>query len=74
MNCKTYFTMQLVPMLKKHGKQLMGWEEILTKNMSKDAIIHSWRGPNEGVIAGQSLVDAVKKGYKTVYQTDIISI
>ncbi|WP_428231519.1 family 20 glycosylhydrolase, partial [Flavobacterium sp.] len=63
---QTYFTMQLIPMLKKHGKQLMGWEEILTKNMSKDAIIHSWRGPNEGVVAGQSLVDAVKKGYKTV--------
>ncbi|TDO73502.1 hexosaminidase [Flavobacterium chryseum] len=63
---QTYFTMQLVPMLKKHGKQLMGWEEILTKNMSKEAIIHSWRGPNEGVAPGQSLVDAVKKGYKTV--------
>ncbi|OMQ11583.1 beta-N-acetylhexosaminidase [[Flexibacter] sp. ATCC 35103] len=63
---QTHFTMQLVPMLKKHGKQLMGWEEILTKNMSKDAIIHSWRGPNEGVVAGQSLTDAVKKGYKTV--------
>nr|WP_255416709.1 family 20 glycosylhydrolase [Flavobacterium sp. 81] len=63
---QTYFTMQLVPMLTKHGKQLMGWEEILTKNMSKDAIIHSWRGPNEGMVAGQSLTDAVKKGYKTV--------
>jgi hexosaminidase len=63
---QTYFTMQLVPMLKKHGKQLMGWEEILTKNMSKEAIIHSWRGPNEGMIAGQSLINAVKKGYKTV--------
>ena len=63
---QTYFTMQLVPMLKKHGKQLMGWEEILTKNMSKEAIIHSWRGPNEGVVGGQSLVDAAKKGYKTV--------
>lgn len=63
---QTYFTMQLAPMLKKHGKQLMGWEEILTKDLSKEAIVHSWRGPNEGVIAGQSLVDAVKKGYKTV--------
>jgi hexosaminidase len=63
---QTYFTMQLIPMLKKHKKQLMGWEEIMTKNMSKEAIIHSWRGPNEGVVAGQSLVDAVKKGYKTV--------
>ena len=63
---QTYFTMQLAPMLKKHGKQLMGWEEILTKDLSKEAIVHSWRGPNEGVTAGQSLVDAVKKGYKTV--------
>lgn len=63
---QTYFTMQLVPMLKKHGKQLMGWEEIMTKGMSKDAIIHSWRGPNEGVPAGESLVNAVKNGYKTV--------
>ncbi|RED23367.1 hexosaminidase [Flavobacterium cutihirudinis] len=63
---QTYFTMQLAPMLKKHGKQLMGWEEILTKDLSKEAIVHSWRGPNEGMPAGQSLVDAVKKGYKTV--------
>ncbi|WP_281232744.1 beta-N-acetylhexosaminidase [Flavobacterium gelatinilyticum] len=63
---QTYFTMQLAPMLKKHGKQLMGWEEIMTKDLSKDAIVHSWRGPNEGMPAGQSLVEAVKKGYKTV--------
>lgn len=63
---QTYFTMQLVPMLKKHDKQLMGWEEIMTKNMSKEAIIHSWKGVNEGVAPGKSLVDAVQKGYKTV--------
>lgn len=63
---QTYFTMQLIPMLKKHNKELMGWEEIMTKNMSKDAIIHSWKGSNEGVPAGKSLIDAVKGGYKTV--------
>jgi len=63
---QTYFTMQLIPMLKKHNKELMGWEEIMTKNMSKDAIIHSWKGVNEGVSAGKSLVDAAKDGYKTV--------
>jgi hexosaminidase len=63
---QTYFTMQLIPMLKKHNKQLMGWEEIMTKNLSKDAIIHSWKGSNEGIAAGQSLVNAVKNGYKTV--------
>ena len=63
---QTYFTMQLIPMLKKHNKTLMGWEEIMTKNLSKDAIIHSWKGSNEGIAAGQSLVNAVKNGYKTV--------
>ena len=63
---QTYFTMQLIPMLKKHDKELMGWEEIMTKNLSKDAIIHSWKGSNEGIASGQSLVNAVKNGYKTV--------
>jgi hexosaminidase len=73
---QTYFTMQLIPMLKKHNKELMGWEEIMTKNMSKAAIIHSWKGVNEGVPAGKSLVDAVKGGYKTVlsngYYIDLV--
>nr|WP_315221960.1 family 20 glycosylhydrolase [uncultured Flavobacterium sp.] len=73
---QTYFTMQLVPMLKKHGKQLMGWEEIMTKDMTKDAIIHSWKGANEGVPTGQSLINAVKNGYKTVlsngYYIDLV--
>lgn len=63
---QTYFTMQLIPMLKKHHKILMGWEEIMTKNMSKDAIIHSWKGLNEGVLQGQSVINAVQNGYKTV--------
>jgi len=63
---QTYFTMQLVPMLRKHNKQLMGWEEIMTKNMSKSAIIHSWKGVNEGLSKGSSLAAAAKNGYKTV--------
>ena len=63
---QTYFTMQLIPMLKKHNKTLMGWEEIRTKNLSKDAIIHSWKGTNEGVPTGQSLTNTIKEGYKTV--------
>ncbi|MEL1241129.1 beta-N-acetylhexosaminidase [Flavobacterium flavipallidum] len=63
---QTYFNMKLVPMLQKQGKQLMGWEEIMTPNMSKDAIIHAWRGVNEGVEAGGSLIKAAKNGYKTV--------
>ncbi|MGO4822167.1 MULTISPECIES: beta-N-acetylhexosaminidase [unclassified Flavobacterium] len=63
---QTYFNMKLIPMLKKHNKQLMGWEEIMTKDMSKEAIIHAWRGVNEGMEAGGALVKAAKNGYKTV--------
>lgn len=63
---QSYFTMQLIPMLKKHNKLLMGWEEIMTEELPKEAIIHSWKGSNEGKLAGESLVNAVKSGYKTV--------
>ena len=63
---QTYFTMKLIPMLKKHNKELMGWEEIMTKDMSKEAIIHSWKGANESVAPGGSLIAAAKNGYKTV--------
>ena len=63
---QTYFTMKLIPMLKKYNKELMGWEEIMTKDMSKEAIIHSWKGANESVVPGGSLIAAAKNGYKTV--------
>jgi hexosaminidase len=63
---QTYFNMKLIPMLKKHNKKLMGWEEIMTENMSKDAIIHVWRGTNEGLEAGGALIKAAKSGYNTV--------
>ncbi len=63
---QTYFNMKLIPMLKKHNKKLMGWEEIMTENMSKDAIIHAWRGTNEGEEAGGALIKAAKNGYNTV--------
>ena len=63
---QTYFNMKLIPMLKKHNKKLMGWEEIMTENMSKDAIIHAWKGTNEGQEAGGALMKAAKSGFNTV--------
>ena len=44
----------------------MGWEEIMTPQMPKSALIHSWKGTNEGLPAKQSLIDAVKDGRKTI--------
>ena len=63
---QTYFNIKLEKILALYGKSLMGWEEIMTEKMPKSALIHSWRGINEGVAPGQSLVDAVTNGYMTI--------
>ncbi len=63
---QTYFNIRLEKILAKYGKSLMGWEEIMTPNMPKSALIHSWRGVNEGMQPGESLIKAVKNGYQTI--------
>lgn len=63
---QTYFNIRLEEILKKNGKSVMGWEEIMTDKMPTTALIHSWKGVNEGVEAGSSLVKAAKRGYQTV--------
>lgn len=63
---QTYFNIRLEKILAKHGKLVMGWEEIMTNKMPTSALIHSWKGVNEGIDAGSSLVIAAKRGYNTV--------
>jgi len=62
---QTYFNIKLQKILKRYGKILMGWDEIMTDGMPKNAIIHSWRGKQEG-LSQSTLIEAAKKGYKTV--------
>jgi hexosaminidase len=56
---QTYFNKRVLEILKKHGKIMMGWDEIFQPELPKDVVIHSWRGP-------ASLAEAAKKGYKGV--------
>tara|TARA_R110001583_G_scaffold86860_1_gene226676 strand:+ start:6962 stop:9037 length:2076 start_codon:yes stop_codon:yes gene_type:complete len=63
---QTYFNIRLEEILNKHGKSLMGWEEIMTSKMPTTALIHSWKGINENVPARQSLNNAARRGYKTI--------
>jgi hexosaminidase len=63
---QTYFNIKLEKILNRLGKKLMGWDEIMTPNMPTTAVIHSWRGENEGLPKGGSLISAAKKGYQTV--------
>jgi hexosaminidase len=63
---QTYFNIKLEKILNKSGKKLMGWDEIMTPNIPTTAVIHSWRGEQEGQPKGGSLIGAAKSGYQTV--------
>ncbi|RXH54606.1 beta-N-acetylhexosaminidase [Granulicella sibirica] len=41
---QAYFNLRVQAILKKHGKQMVGWDEILEPELSSDVIIQSWRG------------------------------
>ncbi|MGH9873449.1 MAG: family 20 glycosylhydrolase [Pyrinomonadaceae bacterium] len=66
---QAYFNQRVLKILQKHGKKMIGWEEILHPDVPTDAVIHSWRG-------AASLAEAVKKGYLGIlsagYYIDLI--
>ena len=62
---QTYFNIKLEKILLKLNKKLMGWDEIMTPTMPTTAVIHSWRGMQEG-LKQSTLIEAAKKGYQSV--------
>jgi hexosaminidase len=62
---QTYFNIKLEKILNKLDKKLVGWDEIMTPTMPTTAVIHSWRGKNEG-LDSSSLIAAAKAGYNTI--------
>lgn len=41
---QAYFNQRLLPILTRHGKHMIGWDEVLTPGLPKDVIVQSWRG------------------------------
>jgi hexosaminidase len=56
---QAYFNQRLLPILTKHHKKMVGWDEILNPALPKDIMIQSWRGD-------ASLADGAAKGYKGI--------
>jgi len=56
---QAYFNRRLQAIVERHGKSMIGWDEILDPNLPKNITIHSWRGP-----AG--LAAAAKQGYRAI--------
>jgi hexosaminidase len=53
---QAYFNQRLAKILAKHGKRMIGWDEILHPALPKSIVIQSWRGQ-------ASLVDGARRGY-----------
>jgi hexosaminidase len=54
-----YFNHRVEDILKKYGKTMVGWDEVLNPELNADAVIQSWRGP-------AALADAAKKGHRGI--------
>jgi len=54
-----HFNQRVAAILEKHGKRVMGWDEILHPKLPRNILIQSWRGP-EGV------ADAAKSGCQVI--------
>ncbi len=52
---QAYFTRRVQAIVQKYGKKMIGWDEILTKDMPHSVLVQSWRGQ-------QSLADAARQG------------
>jgi len=54
-----YFNTRVHSILAKHGKKLVGWDEILHPDLPAGSLIHSWRGP-------EGIAEATKRGFTTI--------
>jgi hexosaminidase len=45
---QNYFTCRIEKFLKAHGRTIIGWDEILDGDVTKDAVVMSWREEVEG--------------------------
>ena len=53
---QAYFSQRVQKIVTKHGKSVVGWDEVFVPGVPKDIVIQSWRGQ-------QSLAAAAQQGY-----------
>jgi len=59
---QTYFNQRVLKIVQKYGKKMVGWDEILTPELPKDAVVQSWRGY-------KSLDQSARQGYNAIWST-----
>jgi hexosaminidase len=56
---QAYFNQRLTRILTRHGKRMVGWDEILHPNLPKQTVVQSWRGV-------EYLGRATERGYASI--------
>src|SRR6202165_2551986 len=56
---QAYFSGRVQKLVVKHGKAVIGWDEVLVPGVPKDIVIQSWRGQ-------AALAQAAKQGYRGI--------
>jgi hexosaminidase len=59
-----YFNAKLQLILAKHKRKMMGWDEVLHEDLSKDIVVQSWRGQQSlNIIAGSGYQALLSAGF-----------
>jgi hexosaminidase len=56
---QVYFNQRLTKLVQEHGKQMVGWDEIIHPDLPKDVVVQSWQGV-------ESLATAARLGYNGI--------
>ena len=56
---QAYFNRRLSQIVRKHGKRMVGWDEIMHPDIPRDTVIQSWRGP-------KSLAEGARQGFSGI--------
>ncbi len=56
---QSYFIRRIEKFLNSHGRQIIGWDEILEGGLAPNATVMSWRGTEGGIDAAKQKHDAI---------------
>ena len=56
---QSYFIQRMEKFLNSHGRNIIGWDEILEGGLAPNATVMSWRGTEGGIAAAQQGHDAI---------------
>ena len=56
---QTYFSTRVLVLVQKHGKKMVGWDEVFHPGLPTDAVIQSWRG-------AATLAATARQGYQSI--------